>query len=89
MTMKPDGPRCQSCGMPLARDERGGGTEADGSKSTEYCSHCYQKGAFTDPQMTAERMVENVKARLLQMKLPPNLVTNLTSEIPTLRRWML
>jgi hypothetical protein len=73
--------------MPLARDEKGGGTEANGSKSTEYCSHCYQKGAFTDPHMTAERMVENVKARLQQLKLPPNVVTNLTSEIPTLRRW--
>lgn len=23
---------CQSCGMPLARDEHGGGTEADGIK---------------------------------------------------------
>lgn len=87
MTTKPDGPRCQSCGMPLARDEKGGGTEADGNKSTEYCSHCYQKGAFTDPQMTAERMVENVKARLQQLKLPPSVVTNLTSAIPTLRRW--
>ena len=84
---KPEGARCQSCGMPLARDAMGGGTEADGSKSTEYCSHCYQKGAFTDPRMTAERMVENVKARLEQLKLPPNVVTNLTSEIPTLRRW--
>ncbi len=23
---------CQSCGMPLSRDEKGGGTNADGSK---------------------------------------------------------
>lgn len=29
---------CQSCGMPMARDEHGGGTEADGSKSMMYCS---------------------------------------------------
>ncbi|MEZ5145910.1 MAG: zinc ribbon domain-containing protein [Bacteroidales bacterium] len=24
---------CQSCGMPLKRDEKGGGTNADGSKT--------------------------------------------------------
>jgi len=29
---------CQSCGMPLKRDEKGGGTNADGSKSVMYCS---------------------------------------------------
>jgi hypothetical protein len=73
--------------MPLARDEKGGGTEADGSTSTEYCSHCYQKGAFTDPHMTAERMVENVRARLTQLKLPPNVVAKLAGGIPALRRW--
>ncbi|WP_307428899.1 zinc ribbon domain-containing protein [Bacillus sp. V2I10] len=33
---------CQSCGMPLYRDEHGGGTEANGTKSSKYCSHCYQ-----------------------------------------------
>ncbi len=37
---------CQSCGMPLKRDEKGGGTNADGSKSDLYCSFCYQNGEF-------------------------------------------
>lgn len=37
---------CQSCGMPLSRDEQGGGSNADGSKSRVYCSHCYQGGRF-------------------------------------------
>ncbi len=32
--------------MPLKRDEKGGGTNADGSKSEMYCSYCYEKGAF-------------------------------------------
>jgi hypothetical protein len=36
---KPKGPYCQSCGMPLSKDEKGGGTEADGRKSSQYCSH--------------------------------------------------
>ncbi len=31
--------------MPLSKDPRGGGTNADGSKSSEYCSHCYSAGS--------------------------------------------
>ena len=38
--------RCESCGIPLARDPGGGGTEADGSRSARYCSMCYADGAF-------------------------------------------
>ncbi len=37
---------CQSCGMPLKRDEKGGGTNADGSKSEVYCSYCFENGEF-------------------------------------------
>ncbi len=51
---KPKGPYCQSCGMPLSKDEKGGGTEADGRKSSQYCSHRYAGGRFTDPDLTAE-----------------------------------
>lgn len=60
--LRPKGPYCQSCGMPLSKDEMGGGTEADGRVSTEYCSHCYWEGAFTDPSLTAEQMAERGKA---------------------------
>lgn len=83
----PDGPRCQSCGMPLSRDAQGGGTEADGRKSSEYCSHCYQKGAFTDATMTVDKMVAGVTARLKSMNLPDGMVMKLAGEIPALRRW--
>jgi hypothetical protein len=38
---KPKGPYYQSCGMPLSKDAQGGGTEANGAKSTDFCSHCY------------------------------------------------
>jgi hypothetical protein len=33
--------------MPLKKDEKGGGTNADGSKSVIYCSKCYENGKFT------------------------------------------
>jgi len=38
---------CQSCGMPMSKDPKSGGTNADGSKNLEYCSYCYQNGEFT------------------------------------------
>lgn len=37
---------CQSCGMPLSNDPKGGGTNTDGSKSEKYCSYCYENGDF-------------------------------------------
>lgn len=37
--------------MPLSKDPLGGGTNADGSRSTEYCSHCYKTGRFTAPNI--------------------------------------
>ena len=37
---------CQSCGMPLKNDTKGGGTNADGSISEKYCSYCYENGDF-------------------------------------------
>lgn len=37
---------CQSCGMPLKQDEKGGGTNADQSISNLYCSYCFENGEF-------------------------------------------
>lgn len=39
---------CQSCSMPLAKDDEKG-TNADGSKSEEYCIYCFVNGEFTKP----------------------------------------
>lgn len=49
---------CQSCGYPLKKDEKGGGSEKDGSISKKYCSMCYENGAFlTPPEIdSAEKM---------------------------------
>lgn len=52
-----EAPMCQSCAMPMARPEDFG-TEADGSASKDYCTHCYQNGEFTNPDATMEGMVE-------------------------------
>ena len=38
---------CQSCGMPMGTTTEHYGTEAGGEQSLDYCSYCYEKGAFT------------------------------------------
>jgi hypothetical protein len=50
-------PSCESCGMPIANDADAG-TMSDGTKSFQYCTHCYQNGAFTEPDLTKETMIE-------------------------------
>ena len=78
---------CQSCGMPLKRDEQGGGTNTDGSRSTKYCSHCYQKGAFVLPDITAEQMQARVRDKLREFGFPGFVTGFFTKGIPKLERW--
>jgi hypothetical protein len=81
------GDACQSCGMPLKRDASGGGTNADGSRSREYCSHCFHHGTFTEPGITADEMAAKVEGKLRQMHFPGFLARKFARDIPTLRRW--
>ena len=78
---------CQSCGMPLKKDKQGGGSNADGSKSLIYCSHCYGNGEFTRPDFTARQMQELVKGKMKEMGIPGFLVPFFTMGIPKLERW--
>lgn len=41
--------QCESCAMPMKKDPEGGGREADGRRSTLYCSYCYDDGEFLYP----------------------------------------
>ena len=75
--------KCQSCGMPLSKDENGGGTNKDKSKSIYYCSHCYKDGKFTNPDITAEEMKLLVRQKLVSKRIPGFLAKG----IPKLKRW--
>lgn len=79
--------KCQSCGMPLNKDPQHGGTNADGSKSTMYCSYCYQNGQFTQPDMTAAQMQEFVKGKMKEMGFPGFLAGMFSKGIHKLKRW--
>ena len=78
---------CQSCGMPLKRDARGGGSEADGSRSTKYCSHCYQNGRFVLPDISVGEMQARVRDKLAEMGFPRFMSGIFTRGIPKLERW--
>lgn len=84
---------CQSCGMPLTDEILG--TNADGSKSEEYCMYCYKDGAFTG-DFTMEQMAEYCS--MFVEEYNKNTGKNLTAceykEVllqffPTLKRWNL
>ncbi len=73
--------------MPLKRDPQNGGTNADGSKSTMYCSYCYVNGQFMNPTMTAQEMQVFCKGKLKEMGYPGFVASFLTWNIPRLARW--
>lgn len=78
---------CQSCGIPLDNDVKMG-TEADGSQSELYCSHCYQKGKFTQSNATAEQMQSYCVDVLTKQQQWPGLIARLYAKaIPDLERW--
>lgn len=78
---------CQSCSMPLKKDPNGGGTNADGTKSSMYCSLCYENGKFKNPDWTADEMQNFVKNKLKEMGFPGFIAGFFTMGIPKLKRW--
>lgn len=73
--------------MPLKRDEKGGGTNANGSKSIMFCSKCFEQGKFTQPDMTIEQMQTLVKGKLKEFGFPGLVAGLFTRNIPKLERW--
>jgi hypothetical protein len=74
--------------MPLTKLEELG-ANADGSASEEYCRYCFQNGAFTDPNITMEGMIEMVAGFIAQDgSMTTEQAKQMASAvIPTLKRW--
>lgn len=73
--------------MPLKKDTNHGGSNADGSKSEMYCSHCYENGQFTRQGITASEMQEIVVEKMKSMGIPGFIAKIFTKGIPKLERW--
>ena len=78
---------CQSCGMPMDKDPGRGGTREDGTKTQQYCSLSYAKGAFKDDFPHADALVGFVQATLKEMGYNSLKRWFFTSHIPKLERW--
>lgn len=80
---------CQSCGMPMNAPGAAYGNEANGSPSADYCSYCYQHGAFTG-EMTMAQMIDFCVSPMVENN--PDLTEAAAREMmqqffPTLKRW--
>ena len=64
------------------------GTNASGTYNEEYCKFCFQKGGFTDPDITLSQMIQN---SVVNLKKDPSVSEETVQElivlIPTLKRW--
>ena len=80
---------CQSCGYPLNKDEKGGGSKADGSISQKFCSMCYCEGKFLSPSDvdSAAKMQKFCIREMKKSGMNGALAWLLTRGIPKLERW--
>jgi len=74
------GARCESCGMPLAKDP------APVAGAT-YCSYCYRDGKFVSPDMTLAQMQALVEEKLREQGMPGFVAKWLARGTPRLQRW--
>jgi hypothetical protein len=80
---------CQSCGFPLKKDKKGGGTEEDGSRSLKYCSMCYRNGKFLSPPEidSAAKMQQYCIQEMKKDGMNGVFAWLATRSIPMLERW--
>lgn len=88
MTHEPNCPICQSCGMPMMREEQFG-KNADGSANKHYCIYCCPDGE-EKMQGTLEEMIAICARIETQMGLHADEAAareKLAAYLPTLKRW--
>ena len=74
--------------MPMSKKDDYG-TNADGSPSKEYCRFCFQKGAFTEPNISLDEMVDKVAhVMIAKVAIPEEKALEIArQEITVLKRW--
>ena len=83
---------CQSCGMPLTKNEDCG-TNADGSTNFDYCQYCYKDGQFLQ-DCTMDEMIEHcaqfvdeVNKQMPQPMTKEEYKQMMRGFFPMLKRW--
>lgn len=73
--------------MPLKKGEDFG-TKADGSKSDEYCFHCFQNGKFLDEGISLQEKIDKNVRFAVRMGMPEDEARKMVSSVlPKLKRW--
>jgi len=81
------GPICQSCAMPLQKEDDHG-TNEDGTRCDEYCVHCFRFGKFIDEGITLEEKIEkNVESAVKMGWDETKARITANNVIPNLKRW--
>lgn len=82
-----DLPICQSCGMPMENPEDFG-SNADGTKSREYCVHCWQEGKFTANVSFDEFVEMQVQIAVENLGMDETEAREVAeTTLPELKRW--
>ncbi len=75
--------------MPLKKDPEGGGTNADGSKSAEYCSYCFKNGKFEGTEhFTVKDMQTYCYGKMRGHGFSRPIAWLFTRNMKRLKRWM-
>ena len=77
---------CQSCSMPM-NGESVFGTNADGSKNSDFCIYCYKSGEFIDNVSMAEYIEMMVPFAAQANMTPAEMRHHCETVFPTLKRW--
>jgi hypothetical protein len=89
MAEQPKGPFCQSCGAPLEKPSDFG-TGTDGFRINDYCHFCFEDGAFTEPGITRQAMIDRCAGFMSREGIMPETQAKarMTDVIPKLKRWL-
>jgi len=87
-SQQPRGSLCQSCGMPLQKPEDFG-TAGNGSRVNDYCHFCFQNGAFTEPNINMQGMINKCVSIMVRQGVMPEHQARalMTDAVPKLKRW--
>ncbi|MFA5953046.1 MAG: zinc ribbon domain-containing protein [Candidatus Pacearchaeota archaeon] len=78
---------CQSCGMPLTKEENKG-TNKDKTLNDEFCKFCFQDGKFTNENLTMHEVIEKSIKMSMKLWMPEDKAREIAmNTIPNLKRW--
>lgn len=78
---------CQSCGMPMQKEEDFA-RNSDGSKNPDYCHFCYNDGRFIDECNSIEEKITKNVNLAIKMGMNKEEAESLAHSIlPNLKRW--